>query len=59
MRDEHDKKTRDLLQTPGAGRQAAYAARQRELGRRQRNYWLTDAEAEAVAQCLDKLRAGA
>lgn len=58
MKDSRDKKTGDLLASPGAKRQAAYAARQRALGRRQRSYWLTDVEAEQVAAFLEQLRAG-
>jgi hypothetical protein len=40
----------------GAKRQAAYADRQRALGRRQRSFWLTDQEYDAVAQLLEELR---
>lgn len=40
----------------GAKRQAAYADRQRALGRRQRSFWLTDKEYDAVAQLIDELR---
>lgn len=56
MRDRHDKGTADLLRTPGANRQAAYAERQRQAGRKQRSFWLTDAEASAVASLLERLR---
>lgn len=59
MRDKGDKQTGDLLRSPGANRQAAYAARQREQGRRQRAMWLSDAEFEALTQYLDKLRSEA
>lgn len=60
MRDEADKKTRDLLVQPssGARRQAEYAARQRAAGRKQRNYWLTDDEAAQVAALVEKMREG-
>lgn len=61
MRDVADKKTSDLLAdqpSPGARRQAEYAARQRAAGRKQRNYWLTDVEAELVAELVEKLRKG-
>ena len=58
MRDPRDKQTADLLASPGARRQAAYSARQRAAGRRQRGYWLTDAEAEAVSALIEQLRAG-
>lgn len=40
----------------GAKRQAAYAARQRARGRRQRSYWLTDDEAAQVVALLERLR---
>ena len=46
------------MASSGAKRQAAYAERQRALGRRQRSYWLTDVEAEQVAAFLEQLRAG-
>ncbi len=42
----------------GAKRQAAYADRQRALGRRQRSFWLTDHECDAVAKLLEELRRG-
>lgn len=56
MKDPRDKQTGDLLRSPGAGRQAAYAARQRAAGRRQRSMWLTDDEAAAVAALLEQMR---
>lgn len=56
MRDKHDRATADLLKTPAANRQAAYADRQRQAGRKQRSYWLTDDEAAAVAALLERLR---
>ena len=58
MKDAKDKKTANLLASPGAKRQAAYAERQRAMGRRQRSYWLTETEAEQVAAFLEQLRAG-
>lgn len=59
MKDPRDKQTGDLLQAAGTRpRQAAYVARQRALGRRQRGYWLTDAEADAVTALIEQLRAG-
>lgn len=60
MRDPNDKQTADLLAAVSGTRprQAAYVARQRAMGRRQRGYWLTDAEAEAVAALIEQLRAG-
>lgn len=54
MRDKKDTKTGDLLKI--ASRQGRYAERQRQAGRRQRSYWLTDSEAEAVAALLAELR---
>ncbi len=58
MKDPLDRQTGDLLQAASSSRprQAAYVARQRAMGRRQRGYWLTDAEAEAVAQLIELLR---
>jgi hypothetical protein len=40
----------------GARRQAKYAERQRALGRRQRSYWITDEEAEAIVELLQERR---
>jgi len=56
MRDRNDHTTTDLLQTPAAKRQAAYADRQRAAGRRQRAIWLTDGEYEAVRGLIESLR---
>lgn len=59
MKDPADRHTRDLLDapsSPGARRQASYAQRQRDAGRRQRTFWLTDDEAESVRQLIEKLR---
>lgn len=56
MRDPRDKQTGNLLLSPGARRQAEYAARQRAQGRRQRAMWLTDDEAAAVAALLKQMR---
>ena len=56
MKDANDKKTADLLASPGAKRQAAYAERQRAQGRRQRSFWLKPEEAEQVAALLEQLR---
>lgn len=56
MKDQNDKQTGDLLASPGARRQAAYAERQRAAGRRQRSMWLTDDEAAAVAALLEQMR---
>jgi len=39
-----------------AERKRAFKERQKALGRRQRNYWLTDDEAEAVAAFIERLR---
>ncbi len=58
MRDPNDKQTADLLAAVSGTRprQAAYVARQRAMGRRQRGYWLTDAEADAVTAFIEQLR---
>lgn len=56
MKDPRDKQTGDLLASPGARRQAAYAARQKAQGRRQRAMWLSDDEAAAVAALLKQMR---
>lgn len=39
-----------------AERKREHDARQRQLGRRQRNYWLTDDEAQEVARVIEQLR---
>ena len=57
MKDQGDKKTMDLLRSPGAARAASYRVRQEALGRRQRPMWLTDAEFEALKQLLVQMRA--
>lgn len=56
MKDGRDKRTGNLLMSPGAKRQAEYVARQREAGRRQCSYWLTENEAKEVAGLLERLR---
>lgn len=56
MKDEHDHKTGDLLLSPNARRQAAYAERQRALGRKKFSYWMRPDEAEQVAAFLERLR---
>lgn len=53
MKDKADKKTLGLLLTQGAKRQADYAARHREQGRRQRTFWLTDEEFEKVRMYIE------
>ena len=50
MRDEHSNKNAN------AQRQAAYAERQRALGRKKYSYWLRPEEAEKVAKLLENLR---
>ena len=57
MKDEHDHKTGDLLLSPNTRRQAAYAERQRALGRKKFSYWMRPDEAEQVAAFLERLRA--
>lgn len=54
MRDKKDTQTLDLLKS--TTRQGRYSEKQRELGRRQRSFWLTDDEAKAVASLLESLR---
>ena len=56
MKDERDHKTGDLLLSPNARRQAAYAERQRALGRKKFSYWMRPDEAEQVAAFLERLR---
>ena len=56
MKDENDNNTAELLVSTGAKRQADYAARQRAQGRKQRSFWLNDAEAAQVAELLERLR---
>lgn len=59
MRDASDTRTSDMLvtpSTPGARRQAAYAERQRAVGRRQHAFWLTEHEAAEIATFLEQLR---
>ena len=56
MKDAHDHKTGDLLLSPNARRQAAYAERQRALGRKKFSYWMRPDEAEQVAAFLERLR---
>jgi len=57
MKDPGDKKTPDLLATPGRPRQAAYVARMQAAGYRQRTLWLTSEESDAIDQLLKTMRA--
>jgi hypothetical protein len=57
MKDQKDKQTGDLLATPDAVRQARYAERMKAKGMRQRKFWLTDDEYEALRECLEEPRA--
>ena len=57
MKDQRDRKTMDLLRSPGAARAAAFKERQVALGRRQRPLWLTDAEFEALKLQPERMRA--
>lgn len=52
MKDAKDKKTGDLLASSNSRRQAAYAERQRALGRKKFSYWMRPDEAEQVAAFL-------
>lgn len=54
MRDKKDTQTLDLLKS--TTRQGRYSEKQRELGRRQRSFWLTDEETAAVGALLESLR---
>lgn len=56
MKDEQDNKTGNLLLSPNARRQAAYAERQRALGRKKFSYWMRPDEAEQVEAFLKRLR---
>lgn len=57
MKDPGDKKTPDLLATPGRPRQAAYLARMQAAGFRQRTLWLTSEESAAIDTLLKTMRA--
>lgn len=57
MKDQHDKRTGNLLATPNAIRQARFAEQQRAMGRKARKIWATDEEAEALRLYLEELRA--
>lgn len=46
----------EITEAPNRSRQARYAANQRALGRRQRSFWLTDHEAEAVQELISSIR---
>lgn len=56
MKDEREHKTGDLLLSPNARRQAAYAERQRALGRKKFSYWMRPEEAAQMAAFLEQLR---
>ena len=56
MKDENDNKTGELLLSANARRQAAYAERQRALGRKKYSYWMRPDEAEQMAAFLEQLR---
>ena len=57
MKDQHDKRTGNLLATPNAIRQARFAEQQRAMGRKARKIWATDAEAEALRLYIEELMA--
>ena len=57
MKDQHDKRTGNLLAIPNAIRQARFAEQQRAMGRKARKIWATDAEAEALRLYIEELRA--
>ena len=58
MKDQHDKRTGNLLATPNAIRQARFAEQQRAMGRKARKIWATDEEAEALRLPAGKLAVG-
>ena len=57
MKEKRDHKTGDLLLSPSARRQAAYAERQRAQGRKKFSHWMSSEEAEQVSAFLVQLRA--
>jgi len=57
VRDQKDRQTGDLLASPDAVRQARYADRMKARGMRQRKFWLTDDEYEALRERLEEVRA--
>jgi hypothetical protein len=56
MKDLRDKKTPDLLAQPGRPRQAAYVARMQAAGFRQRTFWLSAEESDAVDNLVNTMR---
>lgn len=56
MKDEDDHKTGNPLLSQNARRQAAYAERQRALGRKKFSYWMRPDEAEQVEALIERLR---
>lgn len=57
MKDPVDRSTSDLVHREANRRkQAAFAARQREAGRKHYGHWLTEAENAAVVAFIKKLR---
>lgn len=56
MRDRQDHQTGNLLQSPAAKRYARYAERQAAKGIRQRKFWMSDEEYEAVRKLLEEMR---
>lgn len=47
MKDNHDTKTKNLLTTPGAARQAALKARRQEAGFKRTTVWIKQADYDA------------
>ena len=56
MKDAKGKRTGDRLASSNSRGQAAYAERQRALGRKKFSYWMRPDEAEQVAAFLERLR---
>ena len=52
MKQKEDSKTRDMLQSPGARRQAAFKERMRASGMVQRTLWIRQADFDRGAQAF-------
>lgn len=57
MKDPADNKTQDLIEPPKTKAQR-FREKQVAAGLRQFAYWLTESEAQAVRDYIDKLRGG-
>lgn len=56
MKDKHDRKTTDLLQSPAARRQAAFKERQRAAGKVRLSMWVTVEQEAAIRALLENWR---